>query len=376
MKNNIGPYLDPVTWLTREISQRIRTGGFTAGGFLPSERNLERDTGISRRHVRLALARIETKGLVKRVHGRGTQVLPPTRKNQTIRIGVVYSLNSSGTGEFPLMMEGITLRLNELGVAFDRIPTNNIKPDITKSDTSCFTLASEIHHLRNKYDGLIFVEMNNPKIIPQALTLAREGYPLTVANLEPDLPLAGTRMDHAGVARKAVELLVSLGHRRIGYVGWNEDYLFYARTLAGFRAGLQANGITPEESLIRYINQGNVLGGYLAALPLFELAEPPTAIVAGRDYIAHAVCQAIEAAGLEIGHDVSVVGFDDVSWDNKAGPILTTFHEPCVELGASAAEMLVDALRSGTPPCGEHILDAELVLRQTVGPPRRNAPVK
>ena len=107
-------------------------------------------------------------------------------------------------------------------------------------------------------------------------------------------------------------------------------------------------------------------------MSLFELTEPPTAIVAGRDYVAHGVCQAIEEAGLEVGHDVSVVGFDDVSWSVGAESVLTTFREPCFELGAGAAEMLVEALRSGRPPSGERVYEASLILRQTVGPPRRH----
>ena len=256
MERKLKPYRDPVDWLAQELAGRVRSGVFPAGGFLPSERDLARETGIGRRHVRLALAKIEAEGLVKRVHGRGTQALAPERQGKPARVGIVYSLSDSGTGEGPLILEGLAVRLNALGVAFDRIPTARWRPSVRASDMSHFTPTAEIHRLQHQYDGLVFDEMNQPDLVPQALEMAKRGYPLVVANLEGDVALAGTRLDHAAVARGAVELLASLGHRRIGYVGWNADYLFYRRTLAGFREGMEAAGRAPEDSLMRYINRG------------------------------------------------------------------------------------------------------------------------
>jgi DNA-binding LacI/PurR family transcriptional regulator len=98
------------------------------------------------------------------------------------------------------------------------------------------------------------------------------------------------------------------------------------------------------------------------------MANRPTGIVAGRDVLAEGVCHAVEEAGLRVGYDVSVIGFDNVSWECE-DPILTTFEEPAYAMGATAVDMLVERLTQGWRPIEQRVLDCRPVVRRSVGPP-------
>jgi len=89
--------------------------------------------------------------------------------------------------------------------------------------------------------------------------------------------------------------------------------------------------------------------------------------VAARDLIAQGVCHAAKEAGLAVGYDLSVIGFDDCSWDDGR-EFLTTFREPCFEMGVTAVDMLIERLVSGWRPPERRVLEAPLVLRRSAGP--------
>jgi DNA-binding LacI/PurR family transcriptional regulator len=77
--------------------------------------------------------------------------------------------------------------------------------------------------------------------------------------------------------------------------------------------------------------------------------------------------------GLSVGVDVSLVGYDDVSSLPDRYP-LTTFREPCYEMGAKAVEILLDRIANGPRDAVErHCFNAEVVMRQSAGPVPRDS---
>ena len=358
-----------VEWLCRRLRDGIAAGEYPAGRLLPSERDIVRQTGITRTLVRQALTRLEEENLISRAHGKGSRVQGLCKDGRPMRVAILYPVRFQQSTEQRLTIEAACNTLARLGVTPERIPFGGERPSgAGNPDMNHFTLFSDIHTLAADHDGFLHIELNTPCLIAQIEKLVERDYPVVVANLELELPFAATRVDHADVARRAVEFLASLGHQRIGYVGNAPDYLFYGRTLAGYREGLQAAGLPFEERSVEYQEPGPSLNAYLAMSRLLKRGDPPTAIVASRDYAAQGACTAIQEAGLEVGHDISVVGYDDLSWEGDSP--LTTFREPRYELGAVAASLLVERLRHGPMPSEQRILPAELVIRRTAGPPR------
>ena len=166
----------------------------------------------------------------------------------------------------------------------------------------------------------------------------------------------------------ATRHLIELGHRRIAIIG-GPAHLWSSRArLAGYRAALEAAGLTAPGELIRR-DHFCTEGGRRQARALLALPQPPTAIVAGNDPQAFGVLQALGERGLRAPGDLSVVGFDDVPVASWATPALTTIRQPLAAMAATAFRMLHARPGAGEP---HHIeLATTLVIRESTGPPPR-----
>ncbi|HVU32490.1 MAG TPA: LacI family DNA-binding transcriptional regulator [Opitutaceae bacterium] len=177
------------------------------------------------------------------------------------------------------------------------------------------------------------------------------------------------RVDNAAGARVAVEHLLDLGHRRIGFVSGPISSLSRSDRYEGYRSALAARGIPLDpgivwtESVADADEEGTTIGRE-AAIALLARPNPPTAFFAINDTTAFGVYAGIRRAGLELPRDVSVVGFDDIRLCEVVTPTLTSVRQPLDELMRSAVEMLLARLeQKQTGPATHITLPAELVLR-------------
>ena len=116
---------------------------------------------------------------------------------------------------------------------------------------------------------------------------------------------------------------------------------------------------------------GKSEGAKAATEWLLALAEPPTAIVCYNDMTALGVLRTVRAHGLRIPDDISVVGFDDLFIASYTDPPLTTVRQPRRRMGLLAMESLLQ-LMQGQNPSQAITVAAELVIRESSGPPRKD----
>jgi LacI family transcriptional regulator len=166
----------------------------------------------------------------------------------------------------------------------------------------------------------------------------------------------------------ATEHLLSLGHRRIAYIGGPTTAGCSQARLHGYRAALEAAGtpLCPE-----YVRTGPFCHelGVVCGAELLDLAEAPTAIFAGNDDIALGVMEAARARALRVPADLSVVGFDDTQIAPIASPPLTTVRQPLRQMGGVALRTAL-RLAAGEKIDSHHVeLATELVLRASTAPP-------
>lgn len=189
-----------------------------------------------------------------------------------------------------------------------------------------------------------------------------------------DLGVVGERMsniilDYAIGIDEAVRHLVSLGHSKIVHIaGSHEIYSAGVRQQAFVDA---MKKYFPDESELKiYEGDFRFEGGRHAAHQILSEPELPTAIVVANDLMALGAMQEFKAAGLRIPQDVSIVGFDDISFASLSDPPLTTVCSPRVEIGRRAFEAL--ALTMGKPrQLGLEIrIPTYLVERNSTAPPR------
>jgi DNA-binding LacI/PurR family transcriptional regulator len=178
-----------------------------------------------------------------------------------------------------------------------------------------------------------------------------------------DPPLTNISVDNSLGAQLATNHLLELGHRRL--VNRQER-------LDGFRRALDRAGLPAEAALVRCGGNGRdgdrdaAAAGRAAARELLGAASAPTAIVANNDMFAIGVCAGVRDVGLEVGRDISVVGFDDIALADLTFPALTTVRQPLPEMAAATVEYL---LGSGATGVGRSVLmRPELVVRASTGP--------
>jgi len=167
----------------------------------------------------------------------------------------------------------------------------------------------------------------------------------------------------------AVNHLVQLGHRDIGFVGAQLQYEFAQQRLDGYRRALKHNGLEERADYVQVADFTDH-GGEIAAASLLDLPQPPTAMVCVSDMMAFGALAAIQARGLTPGRDVSVIGYDGLSFGAHTNPPLTTLSQPQAHAGRRLGDMLLSIIDGADPKTHQELQRAHLVQRETDGPPK------
>jgi LacI family transcriptional regulator len=235
--------------------------------------------------------------------------------------------------------------------------------------------------LRRRVDAIVFTTSLRAENVKLALDASIPAVEVE-RRLCDDAP--AVIVDNYAGAREAIDHLLDLGHRRIGYLGEPDTFQEPdGRTLDrvrkerfdGYRRGLEDAGIGVSEShLVRgqYPLERGGWGGvetgrqYMQAL----LTQAPnlTAVVAASDLLAAGALQALYERGIYVPSAISVVGFDD-TFASRLAPPLTTVHQPMFEMGMCAAKMAIQILDGEVPLGATEWCSTSLVVRESTSPP-------
>lgn len=219
---------------------------------------------------------------------------------------------------------------------------------------------------RKRVDGLLVCSATLDAPFVQDLTAA--GTPFVLVSrmsADPDVPYIITD-DRAG-ARLAVEHLVDLGHRRIGFIGGPENVQASRDRMSTYHDVLTEHAISAQREWSHHADFTQAAGRQ-AGQQILSLADRPTAIFAANDVTALGVLEVAEGLGLRIPEDLSLVGYDDISYASLPRIQLTTVAQPAIEMGQIAADWLFSRIGSDDVPPLQRVLNPRLVVRSTTGP--------
>jgi DNA-binding LacI/PurR family transcriptional regulator len=171
-------------------------------------------------------------------------------------------------------------------------------------------------------------------------------------------------------AKQATSYLVKLGHRSIGYITYRSGLNQEEERLRGYCLALEEAGLPTCKDWVYEGTDTAFKLGYNGASQLISRHPEITAIFTETDDIAMGVVSAVWQMGLKIPDDLSVVGFDDISYATMITPPLTTIHQPIIEIARTAVKLLISRIEN---PATDHIdlvMSTQLVVRDTCRPPR------
>jgi LacI family transcriptional regulator len=175
--------------------------------------------------------------------------------------------------------------------------------------------------------------------------------------------------DHRAGARDALWHLVRSGHTSIALVTGPTRYRSARQRLLALED--VAAGSSPDVAFLHRHVELDADDGEAAMSDLLSLDPRPTAVVVGGVRILLGVLRAIEAAGLELGRDISFVTTDPMTVAPVFRPPLASIMRDSFGVGRRAAEVLLERLADPTADPSTSLLPTVYVPRASVGPPPR-----
>ncbi len=334
--------------LVEDLAEAISQGRLMRDQSLPSEHAMGRQYGISRVSVRAGLRELAGRGLIYRRAGKGTFVADihaglDALHNRIVGFSCNFAVGQASGMFFAPVCSGIQQAAETMKLRLE------------------FINESALTERARDLLGYIGVSFDVSRI--ERLNKLEPGVPVVLINRHPDEhPFHCVTVNHAEWARRAMEYLMQLGHRRLALVATGSRPGFVRQRLAGVRSaqvqgqvGMELFEIFPDERP----EDLNRLRNLLAERKI-------TALFVLMGNMVAPVLALIREVGLRAPDDVSVLAFDDVVHPFHPWiPDLTAVRQPLEELGRHAVQLLVRIGREGLKERQAEFVPAELVVRES-----------
>lgn len=223
--------------------------------------------------------------------------------------------------------------------------------------------------LARHVDGLIIGDATSDAQFVDEMD--RRGVPFVLVSRRAGRHLSVTCDDYLG-GRLAADHLLELGHERPAVIAGEPYASTGTDRTAGFTDRYVEAGLAIPENLVRH-SHFDVQGGRTAAIELLKNGTRPTAVFAVNDFAALGALGPLREAGLAVGRDLALVGFNDIPLAAELPVPLTSVHSEMQEMGRQAVELLVDRLADR--PVESRRLKPWLVVRESSCPPAGRSPL-
>lgn len=211
--------------------------------------------------------------------------------------------------------------------------------------------------------GIIFVPTNADCSAYSDLLKANTPLVIVDRSIEP-CEADSVNVDGYAGSVAAIEYLIGLGHRQIGFIGGLAHLSVMQDRERGYLDTLRKHG---QPFPPRFLSRGNNRqdGGYQAMRQLLALSQIPSAVLVANNLMTLGGLEAIHQAGIKIPQQISLIGFDDMDWAPSLQPPLSVVAQPAYEMGERAAALLLERLHEPDLPPRKVLLKTELILRSS-----------
>lgn len=346
----------------------------------PTIKDVALHAGVSRATASRALAgygvvNIETRDRVRLsadILGYLPNVLARSmRAGKTQTLGLI--ITEVGLSVFDLAMRAVIDAAHRKGY---QVLVANTNEDLTAEKDSVRLM------LEKQVDGLILV----PSAVSDLDFLSRgaaKGKPMILLDRAiASLDIPSVTADNRGGARDAVAHFIACGHTRIGLIvvtanirGTTADRpAGLVSTLndrvEGYLEEMAAAMLTVSPNWIHFAAD-SADAGMAAVRTVLDSPNPPSALIASNANMSLAILRVAKERGLQVGRDISVIGFDDAPWATVITPSLTVVDLPIEQMALAAVDLLVARIAGeDSPPAHQHY-PMKLIVRESVANARK-----
>jgi GntR family transcriptional regulator of arabinose operon len=342
VKNTINPK-SPVSipvQLRELIMGDIAAQVYKAGERFESERGLAERFGVSRASVRETISSLIDSGVLQRTTGRGTFVADPATQEKPQQIVILISAEILHfTTGYGLVLRGAESSCSKSGDTLILRVIGNEPFEIQERQDA-------------QPDGVIIIGGVRKDVAQRYRDLH---VPIALVDLlerQETSEVEAVRIDYASGTEIALERLHELGHTRIGFIGFSGSHKYEL-----YWQSLERLGIGYDPGCVEFLHpldlEPGVLSGLRRMQTILARGRRPTAILATNDFVALGALEALTIAGLQVPHDVSIIGYDDLKVPTS--PPLSTIRADLEGVGRMAVSALHRRIQG-------HLHDAPIVV--------------
>lgn len=206
-----------------------------------------------------------------------------------------------------------------------------------------------------------------PKLDVQTINKLGKNYNLAlcIERLD-DCELLTVTIDNIAAAYDAVKCLINKGSRKVAMISTSIRSQSSIDREIGYKRALEESGIPFRDE---YLYQGTYdsISGEEAVGNFLSLPDPPTAIFAVSDHLAMGAIRCSIALGKQVGKDIQIMGFDDITYSQMFIPSISTVRQPLYLQGVTVIKELLENLTNPVKKDDLIMLSHELVLRSSTG---------
>ncbi len=350
--------------VAEQIRSGVLSGRYQEGTWLPPERELAAQYGVSRSIIRRAIDILADENLVVRlprcrpIVRRTPRMRSPTSETRRRTLQLLLWPVSVFAGSAAIL-RGIYQALDHTSYRLIvESPRAAGWEQVQQDEATLLQQAVE----ESDIGGLIAWYMGGEQNLPVLQKVREAGIPIVFIDR---LPPRGFPADFVGVdnryaAEQIVKHLIDLGHRRIVHVTNLDPASTVAQRKEGYRIALQKAGIPlhPEYEIVdtSATHEQRSQNARLLAEQILRLPGPPTAVFAVNDYTALHIIHALRERGARVPEDISVCGFDGLERWMPGARFLTTADQPFERIGEAAARLLLERLAGEMNNVYQHII--------------------
>jgi GntR family transcriptional regulator, arabinose operon transcriptional repressor len=351
-----------------EIFERFRSdileGKMGYGKMLPSEKELSEQMGVSRPTIAKVYNTLQSEGLVKKKAGFGTMVTHSLDKKQ-----YTFGLLLPGSGEteiFRIIIDQIVQleKERDFRCLWEGTVANNA--DVRKE----IILRVCHSYIEKKVDGVIFSPLertDRANDLNQKICNMFDSKNIPVVLMDRDIFLFPNRskfdlvgIDNYQAGYMMAEHLVEAGCKTVHFFCRRNSAYTVDMRISGCRSALYDAGIPFTKANVFVTEPNNI-----EEINKIPIDKKKTGIICANDSTAAVLMSTLSTAGFRIGSDLLIVGFDDMKYSRNLQVPLTTYRQPCQDIGRHGIDIMFNRLQNPNQTAATVSLLGKLIVRES-----------